>query len=350
LPGEMLTKGIVLVLSCLGVVQALFLCAYLFTLKEKRANAFLAFVLLGLTIRIGKSVFFNYMPMDPWIRNLGISGILITGPFLWFYGKALFEKKDFSRRYYFHLTPFVLFVLLCRVIPNRGDFVSYFIYSLVFVHLAVYLAVCWVYIIKELGRARLLPWYRNIVTGVTIIWGLYVSIFAGFIPLYILGAVFFSFLIYIFSYLLLKRHVFALEKYGNSGIDHTASKRLLQQVRELFEEKEIYLDSNISLNVVAKTLSVNPREVSQVINENEQKNFSEFVNHYRIAKAKVLLADPGYVQTKIETIAYDCGFGNVTSFNLAFKAETQVTPSQYRSRSTSPPAPLLKERGAFPSP
>lgn len=330
----MLAGSVVLVLSCLGVAQALLLCIYLFTLKEKRANIFLALALLGITVRIGKSVFLTYMPLDPWIRNLGISGLLITGPCLWFYGKTLFEKQAFSPRNYLHLVPFLLFILLCRVIPNRGDFASHLIYSMVFVHLAVYLVICWVYIVRHVKGTRLLPWYRNIVTGTTLIWALYVGIFAGIIPFYILGAVFFSFLIYIFSYLLLKRHVFSLEKYSSSGIDPVASKRLLQQVKTLFDEKEVYLDSGISLKAVAESLSVTAREVSQVINENEQKNFSEFVNHYRVAKARMLLADPERGHEKIETIAYDCGFGNVTSFNLAFKAETQMTPSQYRARST----------------
>ena len=328
----MLTKTIVLIISCLGLIQAILLCVYLFSLKDKRANIFLALMLLALIIRVGKSIFNNYMPLEPWIRNLGISGILMTGPFLWFYGKALFEKKNFSNRNYLHLIPFVLFVLLCWIIPNKADFASLFIYSLVLLHLAVYLIVCWAYIIRVLKDARLLPWYRNIVSGVTLIWFLYVGIFIGFIPLYILGAVIFSFLIYIFSYLLLKRHVFALEKYSSSTINHVTSKRLLQQVKELFETKELYLDSTISLKVVAENLSTSPRELSQVINENAQMNFSEFVNHYRIAKAKSLLADPNYLQEKIETIAYDCGFGNVTSFNLAFKAETKVTPSQYRNQ------------------
>src|SRR3989337_2565647 len=328
----MLAKNIVLIISCLGLIQAILLGVYLFSLKDKKANTFLALMLLALIIRGGKSIFNNYMPLEPWIRNLGISGILMTGPFLWVYGKALFEKKNFSNRNYLHLIPFVLFVLLCWIIPNKADFASLFIYSLVLLHLAVYLIVCWAYIIRVLKDARLLPWYRNIVSGVTLIWFLYVGIFIGFIPLYILGAVIFSFLIYIFSYLLLKRHVFALEKYSSSTINHVSSKRLLQQVKELFETKELYLDSTISLKVVAENLSTSPRELSQVINENAQMNFSEFVNHYRIAKAKSLLADPNYLQEKIETIAYDCGFGNVTSFNLAFKAETKVTPSQYRNQ------------------
>jgi len=271
------------------------------------------------------------MPLDPWIRNVGISGLLMSGPFLWFYGKALFEKTDFPVKNYLHLTPFALFVLLCAIIPNRGDFASYFIYSLVFVHAAIYLTLCWICIARNSG-ARLLPWYRNIVMGVSFIWFLFVGIFIGIIPFYILGAVFFSFLIYIFSYLLLKRHVFTLEKYGNTGIDPVAAKKLLQQLKALFEEKEIYLQSGVSLKVIAENLSATPREVSQVINEYEQKNFSEFVNQYRIVKAKALLADRNYTREKIESIAFDCGFGNVTSFNTAFKAETQMTPSQYRSQ------------------
>ena len=328
----MITDAVVLVLSCLGVAQALFLCGYLFTVKDRKSNILLALVLFGLTLRIGKSVLYNYIPLEPWIRNLAMSGILIIGPFLWFYGKAIFEKKYFSGNDYLHLIPFAVFVLCCRIIPNRGDLATYIIFWLLFLHMAVYLGACWVYIARELKGARLLSWYRNITIGVTVIWSLYVGIFARVIPFYILGAVFFSFLMYIFSYLLLKRHVFALEKYTSSGMNIVASRRLLEQIKALFENKEVYLDSDVSLKMVAEKLGVGSRDVSQVINEYEQKNFAEFVNQYRIARAKKLLTDADYAREKIETIAYDCGFGNVTSFNLAFKGEMQMTPSQYRNQ------------------
>ncbi len=333
----MLQQGFILVLSCLGVIQALFLCFYLFTVKKgnRRANRFLAFVLLALTIRIGKSVFHNYIEVDPRIRNLAISTILAVGPFLWFYGKALFEKQNtFSNTQYVHLAPFGLFVLFSPIIPNRGDVASYVAYGLVFVHLGVYLGICWNYILKSRDQItpQLLKWYRNIVSGISLIWALYVGILMRWIPFYILGAISFSFLMYLFTYLLLKRHVFALEKYSNSTIDRGTSKKVLQKIKNLLEESEVYLDNDISLHSVAKQLDVTPRELSQVINENEQKNFSEFINHYRIEKAKTLLVDPKYANEKIATIAYDCGFGNVTSFNLAFKAETEITPSQYRNR------------------
>ncbi len=333
----MFEKGFILVLSCLGVIQALFLCFYLFRVKKgnRRANTFLAFILLGLTIRIGKSVFHNYIEVDPRIRNLGIATILAVGPFLWFYGKAVFEKqKTFSNKQYVHLLPFGLFVLCSPIIPNRGDVASYVAYGLVFMHLGIYLGMCWNYLFKKRNviTPQLFKWYRNIVIGVSLIWIVYVAIVLRWIPVYILGAIFFSFLVYLFSYLLLKRHVFTLEKYSNSTINTTTSKKILQQVKRLLEENEVYLDRDSSLQSIAEQLQVSPRELSQVINENEQKNFSEFVNHYRIEKAKRLLIDPSYVDEKIATIAYDCGFGNVTSFNLAFKSETQRTPSQYRNQ------------------
>ena len=325
-------ENIVLVVSCLGVVQAVLLCVYLFSLKDKQANIVLAFILLALIVVVGKSVVNNYIMIPAWIRNLGIAGKLLAGPFLWFYGKVLFERKEFSARDYIHIVPFILYASFCWLIPNGADFMSFFMASLVFAHVGIYLVFCWYYIVTRLTGARLLPWYRNIVLGITIIWFLYLGIFIGFIPVYILGAVFFSFLIYIFSYLLLKRHVFNLEKYSNTAMTQEASAQLLQQIKELFEVKEIYLDSTISVKAVAENLSVSPREVSQVINESVQMNFSEFVTYHRIAKAKVLLADPGYWQQKIESVAYDCGFGNVTSFNLAFKADTGLTPSQYRNQ------------------
>ena len=273
----MLAENIVLVCSCLGVIQAVLLCIYLFSLKDKKANVLLAFILLALVMVVGKSVMNNYMDAAPWLRNLGIAGNLLTGPFLWFYGKVLFEKREFYDKDYLHIVPFILYAALCWVIPNGSDFISYFMASLVFAHVGVYLVACWYYIMNSLKGARLLSWYRNIVAGVTIIWFLYVCIFTGAIPVYIFGAVSFSFLIYIFSYLLLKRHVFNLEKYSNTALSADASAKLLQQIKDLFEAKEIFLESELSLKVVAEKLGVGQREVSQVINENMQMSFSEFV-------------------------------------------------------------------------
>ena len=329
--------SIVLVLSSLGIAQAVFLCVYLLTLKKgnRKANLFLAFVLLGLTIRIGKSILNVYLDLEPWQRNLGISGVMMAGPFLWFYGRLLLGKeKGFSKHNYWHLLPFVLFVGFCNYIPNGYGAFPNASYLLAFSHLAVYLTLTISLLIKYKVRVKksVWVWYRNLVIGVALIWIFYMGNLLGLIPFYIGGAIFFSCLLYAFSFILLKQPVFALEKYKNSSVDAATSKKHMQEIRKLFETETLYLDSELNMAQVAQKLGIPARELSQVINENEKQNFSEFVNRYRIAKAKDLLVDPSYAQEKIATVAYDCGFGNVTSFNLAFKSATQLTPSQYRNK------------------
>ena len=333
----MLNALVILVLGCLGVAQALFLSIYLLTLKSgKRAsNVFLGLVLLGLTIRIGKAVLFNYMYLDPWIRNLGISGFLLVGPALWYYGRTLFNKtKGDSQTVLLHFIPFAIFVACSVFIPNDGSSAASLAYTSVLAHFAIYLLLSWgLYIqVQKTARHGLRTWFSGILIGVSLILILYLGIFIRVVPLYLLGATAFSFLIYLFSFIFLKKHHLALEKYGQSTVDLATSKALVARIKTLFEEEAPYLNAETSLQGIALKLDTQPRFLSQAINEIEQVNFSEFVNQYRVARAKALLRDPSREQDKIATIAFDCGFGNLTSFNVAFKSSVHMTPSQYRKQ------------------
>ncbi|MDT0606116.1 helix-turn-helix domain-containing protein [Croceitalea rosinachiae] len=327
--------SIILVLSCLGLVQALFLSIYLFTLKKgnKKGNVFLSLLILGLTIRIGKSVLNVYLDISPWMRNIGISGILLVGPMLWFYGKSLFqEKSSFSRINYYHLGPFFVFFCASPFIPNTADFISYVIYISVFIHLAYYLVLSFKLLMRfsSSSNSKLVGWYRNLIVGTSLIWSFYIGHLAGIIPFYIGGAIFFSLLVYVFSFLLLRKHTFSLLKYQDSQLDVATASSLIRSIKKLFKDEELFLESSLTLDKVAEKLKVSPRNLSQALNENEGKNFSEFVNSFRIEKAKKLLVSQPYSKEKIATVAYDCGFGNVTSFNITFKSATKQTPSSYR--------------------
>jgi len=329
------TDNIILLLSFIGLVQAVFLMIYLFSLKKGNsiAHKFLALIILGLTMRIGKSVLNEYLQLEAWQRNLGISGILLVGPMLWLYGKALLKKrKHFVNRDYFHLIPFLLFAICCGIIPNRFDLISKVIYLLIFVHLAFYIALSGYLLMKEKNQRtrQITTWYRNLIVGVGLICAFYIGNFLGLIPFYIGGAIFFSLLVYAFSFLLLKRHSFTLEKYQDSKLDSSSSKSLMQKIKLLFEEEEVYLDSKLTLEKVSNLVGTSSRNISRAINEHDGTNFSDFVNSFRIKKAKTLLISKAYTNEKIAAIAYDSGFGNVTSFNLAFKATTKYTPSSYR--------------------
>ncbi len=328
---------IILVLSCLGIAQALFLCSYLFTLKKgnKSASLFLGLLILGLTLRIGKSILNEYLQLDPWQRNLGLAGILLVGPGLWLYGNTLFYRSAKPlKREFFHFIPYVLFSVFCFAIPNRFDPLSLGIYYAVFLHLLVYILMAARLGFQARKRAQktVVAWYRNLVIGVSIIWVFYIGNVSGFIPFYIGGAICYTFLVYVFSFLLLKKHSFHLEKYQGRPLDQQTSQSLMHALTTLFQEDRIYLNPQITLSQVAQSVGTPPKMVSRVINETTGKNFSEFVNSYRIERAKHLLSSEASQHEKIAAIAYDSGFNNVTSFNLAFKAITKLTPSEFRKQ------------------
>ena len=331
------SSTILLVLSCLGIAQAVFLCIYLFSLQKgnRLAHIFLGLLLLGLTIRIGKSILNVYLELLPWQRNLGIAGILMVGPSLWYYGKSIFiQKFKFRQPYFIHFVPYLLFSLFCWIIPNGANSISLLIYYGVFVHLLVYCLLSMSLLVnhKHYNQKSVLYWYRNLIIGVSTIGLFYILNVSGLIPFYIAGAVCYTFLIYVFSFLLLKKHSFQLEKYKGHSIDSATTSQLILTLESLFEKDAIYLNPKISLIDVATATETTPKMLSRVINESTGKNFSEFVNSYRIEKAKELLVAPETKNEKIISIAYDSGFNNVTTFNLAFKAITQMTPSQYRKQ------------------
>jgi AraC-like DNA-binding protein len=70
------------------------------------------------------------------------------------------------------------------------------------------------------------------------------------------------------------------------------------------------------------------------------RNFSAFVNGYRLAEAEAALADPGQAEIPILTIALDAGFGSIGPFNRAFKAHTGLTPTEYRRTRVDAPSPI----------
>jgi AraC-like DNA-binding protein len=96
---------------------------------------------------------------------------------------------------------------------------------------------------------------------------------------------------------------------------------------------------------LAQKLDIPQYRLRHLINHQlGHRNFSAFVNGYRLAEAEAALSDPAQADVPILTIALDAGFGSIGPFNRAFKAQTGVTPTEYR-RTRLGAAP-----GAEPSP
>ncbi len=119
------------------------------------------------------------------------------------------------------------------------------------------------------------------------------------------------------------------KKYENSNLTTDKSDRYLKQLLELMESDRPYFDCTLSLNSLAERLSISPKYLSQIINEQLQQNFTDFINRYRIEEAQKQLNSEKKSYYTILGIANDVGFKTKSSFNNAFKKFTNMSPTQY---------------------
>ncbi len=107
----------------------------------------------------------------------------------------------------------------------------------------------------------------------------------------------------------------------------------LNEVMNHMITEEPFLDSSLSVAKLARQLKTPTRELSILINHTLNQNFFDFINEYRIEKAKSILNHPDKQDLTILEILYQVGFNSKSSFNTIFKQKTGLTPSQYRKKS-----------------
>jgi AraC-like DNA-binding protein len=121
------------------------------------------------------------------------------------------------------------------------------------------------------------------------------------------------------------------EKYKRSRLRADYKKRLQQRLLALFETQRPYLNSDLTINMVADKLKVPRHDLTEVLNASLGKNFYQFVNEYRVETVKKMLADPKHGHLSIEAIGFECGFNSKSAFFAVFKSMTGTTPAQYQA-------------------
>jgi AraC-like DNA-binding protein len=102
---------------------------------------------------------------------------------------------------------------------------------------------------------------------------------------------------------------------------------ILKRTRQLMEEKQLYLNSDLKLPDVASLLDISPRKLAEYIKDHEDCSFAQFINEYRIEHAKRLLQEQP--EKKLTQVAIESGFANETSFFRTFKSITGTTPREW---------------------
>jgi AraC-like DNA-binding protein len=111
---------------------------------------------------------------------------------------------------------------------------------------------------------------------------------------------------------------------------------MLARLRQLMEDEKVYRQEGFGVAALVAALNVPEYRLRRLINQRlGHRNFSSFVNNYRLAEVTAALADPAQADVPILTIALDAGFQSIGPFNRAFKAHTGITPTAYRKQADS---------------
>ena len=121
-------------------------------------------------------------------------------------------------------------------------------------------------------------------------------------------------------------------KYSKSSLTSEMCEKYSQKLANIIAEEKPFLDSEITLPKLAKKLSISTHHLSQILNQQFNQSFFDFINSHRINEAKILLKKQENKNIKIIEIGFMVGYNSVSSFNKSFKKNTAITPSQYRDK------------------
>lgn len=343
------SKELLFFFSALGTFNALILGVYFFffTRKKYLTNYFLGALLIVLSVRVGKSVLLHFSGGLPKIYlQIGLSACFFIGPFLYYFLKsAVDEVRTIKRNWVWGLA--LLFTLI-TVVGIRFPYQdyqllwSYFVWA-IYTQWLIYL-VAGGFLLKTIftklfqkGSPMSPPetWLLMIFISNVIIFVFYfLALINAPFASYISGAVVFSFILYLVISVILYRKktddLFLLtpNKSPVKRVNEADAEILIRKLEKIMTENETYKNPDLKLSDLSKGINVSSHQLSQLLNDNLGKNFTTFVNEFRIKEAcKIISTDD---RLTLESVGYEVGFNSKSTFFAAFKKQTNTTPLNYQ--------------------
>lgn len=101
-------------------------------------------------------------------------------------------------------------------------------------------------------------------------------------------------------------------------------------------------DSELTLEMLAGRHGISPSYIRALFSD-EGVAFSDYVRAQRLQKARAMIASPNMAHMLISTIAFECGFSDISWFNKAFKRRFGRSPSDVRRVALSEAVPTGAE-------
>lgn len=367
---------IMTIISLIFVFVALLFSVFLLTVKtnKKLSNILLASFLLVIAIDISVFFYYDFVTLPPVLEMLRIRIAIFKSPLLFLYIiSVIYSDFKLRRVHLFHLLPFFIGVLLltpnfysCNVKEQLEFFQRYqTTFEIQFIRnfgsaLSLFYLAANIYYIRRYRKLILENYtdpksllnYRWLVQLIVVIISVsfltYIKDFFKYasdpvvlsqmrIVMLIGGLIFICWMLLkalyapkIFSGVSTEIRLVKEESVNDSKNNEeqkTEDRKML--IKSYMEQYEPYTDSGLTIQQLADKIEIPARELSVLINHQLNKHFFDFINEYRIEKAKKLLVNPSSEKMTIQEIMYDVGFNSKNPFNTAFKKYTNMTPTQY---------------------
>lgn len=339
--------------SALGAFNGLILSIYFifFSPKKYLSNYLLGALLLVLSIRIGKSVayFFDYSLPKIYLQ-LGLTACFFIGPFLYFFIKSEINQiKNLPKSWIWQLLGWLCIIIAVGFVYPYERFPPlwwHYIIPLIYLQWGLYVAFSVFLLIpllkKIIRKENLKPFEKWLLTICGAVFILFLSYVYAILNItkgsYINGAVYFSFIIYLVIFILLYRKktndlsAFSTPKYADKKLSDEDAQLIISKLKKVMAEKELFKNPNLKVNDLAKEINISGHQLSQLLNDNIEKNFTLFVNEYRINEACKILSEN--TNLTIDAVGDEVGFNAKSTFFATFKKIKGMTPSAYQLSTT----------------
>ena len=365
--------GLTKILTILCIALFGLLGVFLIVSKRKKslANKILGtfFLCWGLNFLDGYLLLDGFYLKHPRLAFWEEPLVFLYGPLIYFYCRALIGIMPVWRTpHLLHLLPALLMQILLlkfyhlQPVGNKLDIlqkvitlepapINFLVALLVIIHILAYLFFSsqiiaqYTRIIQDNYSTFNLTWLKNILRSLAyiVLLSMLVSVFQyqGNPLLFEVGLMILmtSLLVFISSILFRvfeEPKMFQLsvkrDKYANSKLSRIQKEEIADKILTAINQNKIHLNPQTTITDLSDLIQVPPRQVSQVINEQFNQNFFEFINTHRIRDAQRIIESSADPKLTILEVMYQVGFNSKSSFNTQFKKITGLTPSEFKKQ------------------
>jgi AraC-like DNA-binding protein len=336
----MLSQHFLFFFAMLGAFNGIGAASFLWwRAKGKPTQRWLSLLILMVGVRTGKSVAFHFWPDIPLIvLQIGLTACFMIGPCLFFLVRSSQgDAPGPGKADRWHIAALLAIAAAVNVFLPYADHVELWRHVITpginYAWLGyLLLATAQVYLYR--ARLRGTPSGTLLLGALAGIWVIWIAYYTAGYTSYIVGALSFTFVLAasVLVYLRLRSGHAPIEPYQDRRIPESEAVAQLQALAELMARERLHLDPGLTLPRLARRLGVPQTRLSQLLNDNNQTSFKQYLAQLRVIEAKTLLQQ--IPPKPLEVVAEEAGFQSMSTFHSAFKKREGVTPAAFRAAET----------------